>query len=103
MQKSQPSSRRKFIKQLTGTTLALGVGPLSLLAAQEKLETQILQYQKKVSTNDAINIAIIGMGIMGNHNAVSSLEVPGVKIVAACDLYTGRLERAKELYGKCGV
>lgn len=97
---SSPSSRRKFLKQLTGTTLALGAGPLSSLAAKENLETQTLLYQKEFSSNDTINIAVIGMGIMGNHNAVSSLQVPGIKMVAACDLYTGRLERAKELYGK---
>ncbi|MEO6893776.1 MAG: Gfo/Idh/MocA family oxidoreductase [Ginsengibacter sp.] len=100
MQKPLPSSRRKFIKQLTGTTLALGAAPLSSLAAKENLETKILHYQKQFSSNDIVNIAVIGMGIMGNHNAVSSLQVPGVKIIAACDLYTGRLERAKELYGK---
>lgn len=99
MQKS-PSSRRKFLKQLTGTTLALGAGSLTSLAANENSVTQILPYQKKFSSNDAINIAVIGMGIMGNHNAVSSLQVPGIKMVAACDLYTGRLDRAKELYGK---
>lgn len=100
MQKLPASSRRKFLKQLTGTTLALGAGPLSSFAAQEKAEAQILQYQKKITSNDTINIGVIGMGIMGNHNAVSSLQVPGIKLVAACDLYTGRLERAKELYGK---
>lgn len=97
---NSPSSRRKFLKQLTGTTLALGAGPLTSLAAKENLETQILQYEKKFAANDAINIAVIGMGIMGNNNAASSLQVPGIKMVAACDLYTGRLERAKELYGK---
>ncbi len=100
MPKLQPSSRRKFLKQLTGTTLALGAGPLSSFAAKERMEAQILQYQKKISSNDSINIAVIGMGIMGNHNAMSSLQVPGVKLAAACDLYTGRLERAKEVYGK---
>jgi predicted dehydrogenase len=99
MQKSS-SSRRKFLKQLTGTALAMGAGPVASLAAKENLETQILQYQKKFTANDAINIAVIGMGIMGNNNAASSLQVPGIKMVAACDLYTGRLERAKELYGK---
>jgi predicted dehydrogenase len=99
MQKSS-SSRRKFLKQLSGTALAMGAGPVASLAAKENLETQILQYQKKFTANDAINIAVIGMGIMGNNNAASSLQVPGIKMVAACDLYTGRLERAKELYGK---
>ena len=98
--KRQHSSRRNFIKNLTGTTLALSAGSLASLAAEEKNEEHIIQYQKKISSNDKINVAIIGMGIMGNNNANTALKVPGVEIVAACDLYKGRLERAKELYGK---
>jgi len=98
--KRHDSSRRNFIKNLTGTTLVLGAGSLASLAAEEKKEEHIIQYQKKISSNDKINVAIIGMGIMGNNNANTALKVPGVEIVAACDLYKGRLERAKELYGK---
>ena len=97
--KRQHSSRRNFIKNLTGTTLALGAGSLTSLAA-EKNEELIIQYQKKISSNDKISVAIIGLGIMGNNNANTALKVPGVEIVAACDLYKGRLDRAKELYGK---
>jgi predicted dehydrogenase len=40
------------------------------------------------------------MGIMGFNNAETSTQIPGVKFVAACDLYSGRLDHAKELYGK---
>jgi len=98
--KRHDSSRRNFIKNLTGTTLVLGAGSLASLAAEEKKEEHIIQYQKKISSNDKINVAIIGRGIMGNNNANTALKVPGVEIVAACDLYKGRLERAKELYGK---
>jgi predicted dehydrogenase len=97
--KSQ-SSRRKFLKNLTATSLALTAGPLASFASQEKKEEYLLQYQNHFSSNDAINIATIGMGIMGNNNANAAIKVPGVKLVAACDLYTGRLERSKELYGK---
>ena len=100
MQKPQSFPRRKFLKHVAATTLALGAGPLSSLAGNEELATQVLQYNRKFSSNDMVNIAVIGMGIMGNHNAVSSLQVPGVKLIAACDLYSGRRERAKELYGK---
>ncbi len=98
--KKQPSSRRNFLKQITGTTLSLGIGSLASFAAEEKMEERIIQYQKTISSNDRINIAVIGTGIMGNNNVITALKVPGVQLVAACDLYTGRLERAKEVYGK---
>ena len=100
MQKPKQSSRRKFLKQLTGTTLAITTASLASLAAQAKREEYILRYQKDFSSNDQINVASIGMGIMGNNNANAAIAVPGVKLVAACDLFTGRLERAKELHGK---
>ncbi len=97
--KDDSSSRRNFIKYLSGTTLALGTGTLASFAGEEKLEERILHYQKKVSSNDKINVAVIGMGIMGNNNIRTAIKVPGVQMVAACDLYTGRLEHAKELFG----
>lgn len=98
--KKQPSNRRKFLQQITGTSLALGVGSLSSFASGEVIEERIIHYQKSEAFNDQINIAVIGMGIMGNNNARTALKVPGVQLVAVCDLYTGRLERAKEVYGK---
>ncbi len=98
--KKQPSSRRNFLKQITGTSLALGVGSLSSFASGEVVEERIIRYQKSVAVNDQINIAVIGMGIMGNNNTKTALKVPGVQLVAVCDLYAGRLDRAKEVYGK---
>ena len=97
--KKNSSSRRNFLKQITGTSLALGMGPLAAFAAEERLEERIIQYQKKISANDRVNVAAIGLGIMGHNNVNSALKVPGVQLVAACDLYSGRLTRAKELYG----
>ncbi|MEJ7589866.1 MAG: Gfo/Idh/MocA family oxidoreductase [Ferruginibacter sp.] len=97
---NKQSSRRKFLQQISGTSLALGVGPLAALAAQEQIEERIIRYQKHISPNDQVNIGVIGMGIMGFNNTRTALKVPGVKLVAACDLYAGRLERVKELYGK---
>jgi len=101
MQKKETRfSRRNFIKQITGTSLALGTGSLAALAAAEEKEEHILQYDRKILSNDNINVGVIGMGIMGYNNIDTTLKVPGVQLVAACDLYKGRLERAKELYGK---
>ncbi len=99
MPKQQPSSRRNFIKQLTGTTLALGAGPFASLAGARQIEERIIPFQQKITSNDRINIAVIGMGIMGTNNLLTALKVPGIQLVAACDLYNGRLERVKEVYG----
>ena len=53
-----------------------------------------------LSANDQIQIACIGTGGMGNGDIRSAIAVPGVKFVAACDIYQGRLDRIQEVYGK---
>lgn len=91
-------SRRSFIKKAIGGAIITGV-PSGIIAQPEHyIET--LAVPKYFSANDQVNIAVIGMGIMGFSNAETSLQVPGVKLVAACDLYTGRLDHTKEVYGK---
>jgi predicted dehydrogenase len=94
------SSRRKFLRQLGGTGLLLSAGSLSSLQAEPAVEKKILPYNRKRSANDKINVAVIGMGIMGYNDITTALKVPGARMVAACDLYKGRLERAKEIFGK---
>ena len=51
------------------------------------------------SPNDTIQIALIGAGGQGQSDAHASTSIPGVKIVAACDCYDGRLQHMKEVYG----
>lgn len=55
---------------------------------------------RPVSANDRIQIALIGAGGMGMGDARTALTFPGVKLVAACDIYDGRLTRSKEIWGK---
>jgi len=93
------TDRRKFIKQL-GSTVLLSSATLNALAAREAHETKILQAEKRIGSNDKIRIATIGMGIMGFNDTRAVLTVPGVELVACCDLYQGRLQRAKEIYGQ---
>jgi predicted dehydrogenase len=95
--KTKPS-RRQFIRQMGGTSLLLAAGGLRSLA-QDEAQNSAMPYKSGISANDKIRIATIGMGIMGNVDTDSALKVPGVELAAACDLYTGRLTRAKEKYG----
>jgi predicted dehydrogenase len=93
------SNRRKFLKQLGGTAGLLTAAALKSFAAKEQHERKIIAWDKKYSPNDKIRIAGIGMGIMGYNDVNTAIKVPGVELVACCDLYTGRVQRAKELYG----
>ena len=98
------SNRRKFIKKLAVGSAAIVAVP-TILTAKESSTIRIdsqnkIEFDEKISANDNIQIAVIGAGGMGTADANTSLKIPGVKLVAACDLYDGRLEAAKERWGK---
>ena len=92
------TDRRKFLKHL-GTSVLLTSASLNSFAAREEHEVRTLKPQKRITPNDKIRVATVGMGIMGFNDTNAALSVPGVEMVAACDLYKGRLDRAKEVYG----
>lgn len=101
MNKSKSNSRRSFIKKAL-TTSILATGVTSITLGHDKKELVPAKHawtEKQFGANDQVNIAAIGLGIMGLNNLEHTLKVPGTKLVAASDLYTGRLERTKELYG----
>ena len=77
-------SRRHFLQTASAASLA------APLAARQS---------RPVSPNGRIQLAIIGAGGMGAEDVGSALAVPGVELVAACDVYQGRLTRAKEVWG----
>jgi predicted dehydrogenase len=94
-------SRRSFIKKALGTAIITGATPLLGKAGSVQiLEPTLWPEARRYGVNDQVNVAVIGMGIMGFANAEVTQKVPGVKLVGVCDLYTGHLDRAKELYGK---
>src|SRR5205085_4326168 len=49
--------------------------------------------------NDVIRLGVIGYGVQGHFDLGTALKVPGVELAGICDLYTGRLENAKEKFG----
>ncbi|QJB33302.1 Gfo/Idh/MocA family oxidoreductase [Chitinophaga oryzae] len=91
-------SRRKFIKHIGSTAALLGIGQLAALG-RENGPVTLLQPEQPFSANDKIRLACVGMGIMGFGDVDTAIKVPGVEFVAAADLYTGHLDRVKEVYG----
>ena len=83
------TSRRDFIK-----TAASG-------GSVVETSTTILAWEepRQVSANDKIQIALIGSGGMGFGDTETALRVPGTELVAAADVYDGRLTRVKEAFG----
>ncbi|MFC6103063.1 Gfo/Idh/MocA family protein [Olivibacter domesticus] len=94
-------SRRKFIKKLGGSTLFAIAAPTIIAEAANVKDkgVQILKRRSKVPANDRINIASIGLGIMGFGNLKAALSREGIELVSGADCYDGHLQRLKELYG----
>ena len=94
------SSRRSFLKKATLGTAAASVFPEVLRSSySQKLSLKRTYFSEEYTSNDQIQLGLIGSGIQGIYDTNAALRVPGVKLVAACDLYSGRLDRAKELWG----
>lgn len=99
-QSKNTSSRRSFVKKIAaGAALLTTSGP-SILMGQNEVRQYFLDREKAISANDHIQIAVIGAGGMGTEDVNTALQIPGVKLIAACDLYNGRLDIAKAKWGK---
>src|SRR5882757_8293254 len=99
MKEEQESSRRSFVKKLTTVTAAAAIAPHLFAAEKENKPAEYLKRNPTISVNDQINIALIGAGGQGSSDTSVALQVPGVKLVAVCDLYDGRLADAKKRWG----
>jgi len=93
------TSRRNFLGKLATAALATGTTP-HILTASERSRTMIMEARKYRSSNDQLQLAVIGAGGMGMADVSTALEIPGVQLVAACDLYDGRLEAARQQHGR---
>jgi predicted dehydrogenase len=89
-------NRRSFLKAAgAAATLETLIGPRNHLLAQASTEPA-----KPVAANDHIQIALIGAGGQGQGDTKVAVQVPGVKLVAVADCYTGRLQHSKEIWGE---
>jgi predicted dehydrogenase len=93
--RKQPISRRDFMRRTAG---AAGAG---LAARTFVLQPQLLSAAPSpLAPSDTVHFGIVGVGMQGSGLLRTSIALPGVECVAACDLYNGRQELAKEIVEK---
>ena len=73
------SDRRRFLQQSS-----LLIGGAGLTSALNNSAFAI--FKNRVAPSDQVNIGAIGINGMGWSNVVSALKLPGVNLVAVCDI-----------------
>jgi predicted dehydrogenase len=92
-------SRRSFVTKLAAGSLAMAGHP----AARSHAPVYALHrttVTPRRAANDLIQFAIIGAGGMGVTDTDAAISTKQAKLIAACDLYDGRLTKAQEKWGK---
>jgi len=84
------NNRRRFIKKFLVNGAALATFPQFVLSREDLT----------AKDKNIIKIALIGAGGMGSADAHTAVSVDGVKLIAACDLYDARLEKARQNWGQ---
>ena len=80
------ATRRSFLQQ-SSTLLGGGL----LLSALDNKAFAI--FKNRIAPSDQLNIGAIGINGMGWSNVVSALKIPGVNLVAVCDVDTNVLDK----------
>lgn len=98
------NNRRQFIRKAAGIGIAAGASVWAKAGVSSDKHIELQQNHhahddKRYSANDKIRLGAIGAGIIGFYNIDTALSIHGVELVAASDLYDGRLTRIKEKYG----
>lgn len=96
---SNQSTRRNFIRKMATGVAGMALAPEVMGAAGGNNRIEELSRNNKYEPADTIRLALIGAGGMGLADANTAITVPGVKLVAVCDLYDGRLAEARKIYG----
>jgi predicted dehydrogenase len=88
-------SRRQFLKTTAGLASA------SVAASVIQLYPEpLFAAAASVAPSDRVRFGIVGIGMEGSNLLSTAVQLPGVECIAACDLYDGRHELAKEIVGK---
>src|SRR6202158_3860398 len=88
-------SRREFLQR------SVGVAGASLVGGSILLEPEpLIALPRLTAASDRVRFGIVGVGMEGTGLLTTAVQLPGVECVAACDLYDGRHELAREIVGK---
>ncbi|MEK6631271.1 MAG: Gfo/Idh/MocA family oxidoreductase [Acidobacteriota bacterium] len=98
MNRKTQTTRRRFLGTLAGSAAAAAT--VRMAASPRSSELTLPDRDRSYAANDQIQLALIGAGIQGTGDTITALTVPGIKLVAACDLYDGRLTDAKRRWGQ---
>src|ERR1700693_4200884 len=88
-------TRRGFLQRTAGIAGASLVGGITVLEPEA-----LPALSHYAGPNDRLRFGIVGVGMEGTGLLTNAVQLPGVECVAACDLYDGRHELAKEIVGK---
>src|SRR5467141_1180114 len=88
-------SRREFLQRSAGIAGASLAGLPILLEAEP-----LVAFPRLTAASDRVRFGIVGVGMEGTGLLTTAIQLPGVECVAACDLYDGRHELAREIVGK---
>ena len=83
-------TRRGFLQGSATIATALGLTYHEAVIAQERRAEALKETRP-------VNCAFVGVGSQGTHDLKRALSVPGVKMVALCDIYEPNLKRALAL------
>src|SRR5258708_6456802 len=88
-------SRREFLQTTAGAAGATLAANTILLNSEP-----LFASTTSVGASDRVRFGIVGVGMEGSGLLTTAIQLPGVECMAACDLYDGRHELAREIVGK---